>query len=168
MNEASWEELAKESMGGHSNTSAYSLVYIDTSKPELLLDAEWAGSIGKMTPDRNMRRRMSMTHIFPGETREEKMEQGELEALAITLPQDLAQFVIDDNNAFHDEVIRWDKEQETLKRQDAMATQQEAEQNAVSSATDTNNDVQVEQCNLYAITSHVGISIISNRLSRKS
>jgi hypothetical protein len=96
------------------------------------------------------------------------MEQGELEALAITLPQDLAQFVIDDNNAFHDEVIRWDKEQETLKRQDAMATQQEAEQNAVSSATDTNNDVQVEQCNLYAITSHVGISIISNRLSRKS
>ena len=28
VNEASWEELAKESMGGHSNTSAYSLVYI--------------------------------------------------------------------------------------------------------------------------------------------
>ena len=30
VNEASWEELAKESMGGHSNTSAYSLVYIGT------------------------------------------------------------------------------------------------------------------------------------------
>ncbi len=47
VNEANWEELAKESMGGHSNTSAYSLVYIDTSKPDLLLDAEWASSIGE-------------------------------------------------------------------------------------------------------------------------
>ena len=28
VNEASWDELSKESMGGHSNTSAYSLVYI--------------------------------------------------------------------------------------------------------------------------------------------
>lgn len=37
VNEASWEELLKESVGGHSNTSAYSLVYIDTSKPEILL-----------------------------------------------------------------------------------------------------------------------------------
>ena len=37
MNEASWEELLKESIGGRSNTSAYSLVYIDTSKPEILV-----------------------------------------------------------------------------------------------------------------------------------
>ena len=37
VNEASWEELLKESIGGRSNTSAYSLVYIDTSKPEILL-----------------------------------------------------------------------------------------------------------------------------------
>ena len=37
VNEASWEELLKESVGGRSNTSAYSLVYIDTSKPEILL-----------------------------------------------------------------------------------------------------------------------------------
>ena len=40
MSEVSWEELAKESVGGHSNTSAYSLVYIDAAKPELLTDAE--------------------------------------------------------------------------------------------------------------------------------
>ena len=40
VNEASWEELLKESVGGHSNTSAYSLVYIDTSKPEILLQAK--------------------------------------------------------------------------------------------------------------------------------
>jgi hypothetical protein len=39
VNEASWEELLKESVGGHSNTSAYSLVYIDVSKPEILLQA---------------------------------------------------------------------------------------------------------------------------------
>ena len=40
VSEVSWEELAKESVGGHSNTSAYSLVYIDAAKPELLTDAE--------------------------------------------------------------------------------------------------------------------------------
>ena len=40
VSEVSWEELSKESVGGHSNTSAYSLVYIDTAKPELLTDAE--------------------------------------------------------------------------------------------------------------------------------
>ena len=48
VNEASWEELVKESIGGHSNTSAYSLVYIDASKPELLLlDFKGATAIGK-------------------------------------------------------------------------------------------------------------------------
>ena len=38
MSEVTWEELVKESVGGTSNTSAYSLVYIDASKPELLMD----------------------------------------------------------------------------------------------------------------------------------
>ena len=47
VNEASWEELVKESFGGHSNTSAYSLVYIDASKPDLLFfDLKGAQSIG--------------------------------------------------------------------------------------------------------------------------
>jgi hypothetical protein len=40
VSEVTWDELLKESVGGHSNTSAYSLVYIDASKPELLMDAE--------------------------------------------------------------------------------------------------------------------------------
>jgi ubiquitin carboxyl-terminal hydrolase 25/28 len=40
VSEVTWEELLKESVGGHSNTSAYSLVYIDASKPELLVDSE--------------------------------------------------------------------------------------------------------------------------------
>ena len=101
VNEASWDELAKESMGGHSNTSAYSLVYIDTCKQgQLLMDTEWAGSIG--------------------ETKEEKMEQGEFEALATLLPTDLAQFVVDDNNAFQDEIVQWDKEQQAKKLKEIM------------------------------------------------
>ena len=125
-------------MGGHSNTSAYSLVYIDTSKPELLMDAEWAGSIG--------------------ETREEKMDQGELEALAVTLPKDLAQYVIDDNNTFQEEVVQWDRDQQAQKLQELMTAsqvhgphpqdqqgpqvQQQEMDHTVSSATD-GNDVQV-------------------------
>jgi Cu/Ag efflux pump CusA len=90
--------LVKESVGGHSNTSAYSLVYIDTSKPEILMDAEWASSIG-------------------GVSREEKMDQGELEALAVTLPQDLAQYVVNDNNTFQGEITTWDTEQNLLQVQ---------------------------------------------------
>lgn len=40
VSEVTWEELSKESFGGHSNTSAYSLVYIDASKPELLIEVD--------------------------------------------------------------------------------------------------------------------------------
>ena len=141
MNEASWDELAKESMGGHSNTSAYSLVYIDTCKPELLLmDADWAGSIG--------------------ETRGEQMDQGELEALAVTLPKDLAQFVIDDNNAFQEEIVQWDKDQQAQKLQEIMGasgtqsqsqntvpplatTAQDMDQNTVVPSGSDGNDLQV-------------------------
>ena len=48
VNEASWEELVKESFGRHSNTSAYSLVYIDASKPDLLFfDLKGAQTIGE-------------------------------------------------------------------------------------------------------------------------
>ena len=137
VNEAFWDELAKESMGGHSNTSAYSLVYIDTCKPELLLmDAEWAGSIG--------------------ESHGEKMDQGELEALAVTLPKELAQFVIDDNNAFQEEIVQWDKEQQAQKLQEMMGTaqpqtatqqaSQDMDQNTVSGATPSDgSDLQVFQ-----------------------
>lgn len=40
VNEATWEELQKESVGGHFNTSAYSLVYIAKAKSDLLLEAD--------------------------------------------------------------------------------------------------------------------------------
>lgn len=86
--DASWEELVKESFGGNSNTSAYSLVYIDTSKPELF------GS------------------DFPiGEQREDSMEESEFISLAEHLPTDMAEYVVADNNAFRDEVVKWDQEQ---------------------------------------------------------
>ena len=40
VNEATWDELAKESMGGHSNCSAYSLIYINASRPELIQETD--------------------------------------------------------------------------------------------------------------------------------
>ena len=68
------------------------------------------------------------------------MEEGEIEALALSLPQDLAEHVLKDNVAFRDEIVRWDKEQEERKRQEALlAKQQEAEM----TVTDPNNDIQV-------------------------
>ena len=44
VSEATWEELQRESVGGHSNASAYSLVYLRSSKEEMLL-AEGTGSV---------------------------------------------------------------------------------------------------------------------------
>ena len=40
VNEATWDELQKESVGGKSNASAYSLVYLDASKADFLLQTE--------------------------------------------------------------------------------------------------------------------------------
>ena len=36
VSETSWEELRKESVGGHCNTSAYSMVYIDQFRKDLI------------------------------------------------------------------------------------------------------------------------------------
>ncbi len=48
VNEATWDELQRESVGGHSNASAYSLVYLAASKSELLLETgEQQGSAGE-------------------------------------------------------------------------------------------------------------------------
>ena len=101
------------------------------------MDAEWAGSIG--------------------ETKEEKMEQGEFEALATTLPTDLAKFVVEDNNTFQEEIAQWDRDQQAQKLQEMMAasqpqpqpqpSQQEMDQ-TVSSAVGTEpSDLQVRMHN---------------------
>lgn len=43
--ETSWKSLKKESVGGRMSTSAYSMVYIDASRPDLLLESESEGLI---------------------------------------------------------------------------------------------------------------------------
>lgn len=45
--EADYEELKKESFGGHSNASAYSLIYVEGSKVGLILDAATTETSGK-------------------------------------------------------------------------------------------------------------------------
>ena len=141
VNEASWEELAKESMGGHSNTSAYSLVYIDTSKPELLMNS------------------------CLGETREERMEQGELELLAETLPNDLVQYVVEDNEAFQREIANWDKKQQ----ENAANVDNNSHQVVpiASNIFDSGNDVQVVEEKLTYVNNHAKLSLTLTKMAVK-
>ena len=67
----------------------------DRSKPELLMDVAWAASIGGAM----------------------KEDINELEALATTLPEDLAHFVSFDNMMFNKEIAKWDRDQEIQKQQ---------------------------------------------------
>ena len=77
------------------------------------------------------------------------MEEGALESLAQGLPRDLGEFVLQNNNEFRDECIRWDKEQEERKRleesQKELAQQQALAGNSghASTSLDPNNDVLV-------------------------
>lgn len=135
-------------MGGHSNTSAYSLVYIDTSKPEILMDAEWASSIGG--------------------SKEERMDQGELEALAVTLPNDLAQYVVDDNNLFQDEIVQWDRDQLAQNSSPVKPTTDvlDMEQSLTAQSASEPNDVQVRYL---PMTTPASMSMPTvDRLLRKS
>ena len=45
--------------------------------------------------------------LWLAETWEERMDQGELELLAATLPNDLAQYLMEDNEAFQKEIVDW-------------------------------------------------------------
>ena len=132
VNEASWDELAKESMGGHSNTSAYSLVYIDTSKPELLMDS------------------------CLGETREERMDQGELELLAVTLPNDLAQYVVEDNEAFQKEIVEWDQKQQQIATNNA---------NNIGASSAENNQVVPIASNLFDSSGNNDVLVVEEKLT---
>ena len=58
------------------------------------MDVAWAGSIGSSR---------------------ESLEA--LEALAVSLPQDLGQFVLQDNQSFQEEISKWDHEQEIQNQQ---------------------------------------------------
>ena len=87
--------------------------------------------------------------LISGEAQEECMEEGALESLAQSLPRDLGEFVLQNNNDFRDECIRWDKEQEERKRleesQKELAQQQALSGNSshASTSLDPNNDVLV-------------------------
>ena len=87
--------------------------------------------------------------LITGEAQEECMEEGALESLAQGLPRDLGEFVLQNNNDFRDECIRWDKEQEERKRleesQKELAQQQALSGNSghASTSLDPNNDVLV-------------------------
>ena len=91
--------------------------------------------------------------LISGEAQEECMEEGALESLAQGLPRDLGEFVLQNNNDFRDECIRWDKEQEERKRMEE--SQQEIAQQALagnaglsSTSLDPNNDVLVSTIKL--------------------
>merc|ERR1712150_14557 len=101
VSEVLWDELLKESIGGHSKTSAYSLVYIDASKSDILLKTE------------------------PDGTNTKNMELNEMEVLARSLPLDLAEMVQKSNNEFIEECVKWDVAQEE-KRALEEAKQKEA------------------------------------------
>ena len=74
-----------------------------------------------------------------------------MESLAQNLPRDLTEFVLQNNNDFRDECIKWDKEQEERKRLEE--SQQELSQQQpvagtstmASTAIDPNNDVLVRK-----------------------
>ena len=66
------------------------------------------------------------------------MDQGALESLVQTLPNDLAEYVSEDNRAFDAERIRWDVEQEEKKKQESMA-----KMDAESSGGDTAGELMV-------------------------
>ena len=55
--------------------------------------------------------------LFPSIVHD-KMDQSELEALAVSLPLDLAHFVNYDNNVFQEEIVKWDRDQEIQKQQE--------------------------------------------------
>ncbi len=67
------------------------------------------------------------------------MEQGGVDQLINSLPNDLAEYVAEDNKRFRDERARWDLEQEEKKKQDALATAAKAQE----SQTDSNGECEV-------------------------
>lgn len=87
----------------------------------------------------------SFLHFFPGgiwfilgDGNEDRMEQSVLEALIQTLPNDLAEYVTQDNRAFEAERSKWDHDQEEKKKQEAVA-----KMDAESSGGDAGNELMV-------------------------
>eukprot|EP00096_Caligus_rogercresseyi_P008978 TRINITY_DN2961_c0_g1_i1.p1 TRINITY_DN2961_c0_g1~~TRINITY_DN2961_c0_g1_i1.p1 ORF type:complete len:978 (+),score=374.96 TRINITY_DN2961_c0_g1_i1:116-2935(+) len=95
VNETTWPELFKESVGGHSNTSAYSLVYVDASLPELFDSEEQMEEEGSP-----------------------RVSEDDPESLLLCLPNDLREFVLSDNRALDKEIQEWDERAASAKKKD--------------------------------------------------
>lgn len=72
----------------------------------------------------------------------EEMEQGDLETLLQSLPNDLAEFVNNDNRVFQLEKEKWHRDQEEKKKQEALDKLEE-ERRVSESAIDGNNELLV-------------------------
>uniref|UniRef100_A0A0K2V7C5 Ubiquitin specific peptidase 25 [Ovis aries] n=1 Tax=Lepeophtheirus salmonis TaxID=72036 RepID=A0A0K2V7C5_LEPSM len=122
VNETTWDELFKESVGGHSNTSAYSLVYVDTSRPELF------------DPH------IPLEHQKMEDAVEEQLgEETTGPSLFNCLPNDLRDFVHNDNLELQKEILEWDERQEALSKKES---EMKARSNHPSSNTTSVDEIE--------------------------
>ena len=168
--EATLEELQRESVGGYCNTSAYSLMYIAAAKVPMLMDSE-------EEPDQSSGH--GNVKGSPGGPVDDRMDQEtaaavpatcDLESAYRSLPNDLAEFVREDNIEFVVEKRRWDEEQEARAKKQRAAEEQEmqmvgkdpgAEVSGTSTTpiSDGNGDVMVVQEKLTYVHTHAKLSL---------
>ncbi|XP_023931721.1 ubiquitin carboxyl-terminal hydrolase 25 [Lingula anatina] len=87
--EASWEELEKEGIGGYHNASAYCLMYVDTSREDLIQDS--SSLVDKETGQ------------ISSSTQTDVVKK---------LAQDLQDYISEDNTKFCQEMEDWDRKQQ--------------------------------------------------------
>ncbi|XP_013422019.1 ubiquitin carboxyl-terminal hydrolase 25-like isoform X2 [Lingula anatina] len=87
--EASWEELEKEGIGGYHNASAYCLMYVDTSREDLIQDS--SSLVDKETGQ------------ISNSTQTDVVKK---------LAQDLQDYISEDNTKFCQEMEDWDRKQQ--------------------------------------------------------
>ena len=167
--EATLEELQRESVGGYCNTSAYSLMYIAAAKVPMLMDSEeeqnqsGPGNV-KGSPCAGDDRMDQETAAVPATV------ACHLESAYRSLPNDLAEFVKEDNIDFVVEKRRWDEEQEARAKKQKAAEEQEmqmvgkdpgAEGNGASSTShgENNGDVMVVEEKLTYVHTHAKLSL---------
>ncbi len=108
--EATWQELQKESVGGHYNTSAYSLIYVQSSKL-----AELAGRGNTANTDHM--RVLDLLSATGGYSMNFGTEDTELSFLT----PDLVDYVRLDNQEFEEERRKWDDEVKRRRLESAQA-----------------------------------------------
>ena len=69
------------------------------------------------------------------------MEEGDLDGLVGMMPQELVEFVLQDNAAFTAECEAWDKAQEDRKKQEALMIKKQ--QQPETALADSSNDIEV-------------------------